>query len=137
MIEQASRRDRAGTFTLVMLSTTASVLLLGVALLVAVSEEVAEAALFGRAGTVAVTVGAAFVICTAAVVATRGAGSRVRAVTLTSSIVVAGLVAGAGFVFVISEGSQLSAGVMSIVSAVLIAVGGREVSHAAVTPKAH
>ena len=129
MVGQTDRGDRAGGFTLLMLCTTASVLLLGVALLVAVSEDVAGATLFSRAGTMVVTIGAAIVVCAAAVMAQRRTGSPVRTVAVILSIVAAALVPCIGFLFLFSATPQLSAGLLLVVAAVLIALCGREAAH--------
>ncbi|MBB2945344.1 tryptophan-rich sensory protein [Actinoplanes lutulentus] len=136
MVEQTSRRDSAGGFTLLMLSTTASILLLTVTLLVAASEDVAEATVFGKAGTVAVTVGAAIVVCVSAVIAWRGSGSAVRAVAVGMSIVAAVLVATLAYLFLFSDNTQFGAGLLLVCAAVLVALGGREVAHASGTREA-
>ncbi|MEU4564890.1 hypothetical protein AB0F72_41470 [Actinoplanes sp. NPDC023936] len=129
MVGQTGRGDRAGGFTLLMLCTTASVLLLGVALLVAISEDVADATLFSRAGTMVVTIGAAVVVCAAAVIAQRRTGPPVRTVIVIFSIVAAALVACVGCLFLFSATPQLSAGLLLVVAAVLIALCGREAAH--------
>ncbi|MFF0378961.1 hypothetical protein [Actinoplanes missouriensis] len=129
MVGQTGRRDRAGGFTLLMLCTTASVLLLGVTLLVAVSEDVADATLFSRAGIMALTISAAVVVCAAGVIARRRTGPPVRTVAVVLSIVAAALVACVGFLFLFSATPQLSAGLLMVVAAVLIALCGREAAH--------
>ncbi len=129
MVRQPSRGDRAGGITLLMLCTTASVLLLGVTLLVAVSEDVADATLFSRAGIMAVTIGAAVVVCAAVVIAQRRPGPPLSTVAVILSIVAAALVAGVGFLLVFSATPQLSAGLLLVVAAVLIALCGREAAH--------
>jgi hypothetical protein len=129
MVGQTGRRDRAGGFTLLMLCTTASVLLLGVALLAAVSEDIADATLFSRAGIMVLTIGAAVVVCAAAVIAQRRTGPPVRTVAVVLSIVAAALVGCAGFLFLFSATPQLSAGLLLVFAAVLIALCGREAAH--------
>ncbi|BAL85563.1 hypothetical protein AMIS_3430 [Actinoplanes missouriensis 431] len=130
MVGQTGRGDRAGGFTLLMLCTTASVLLLGVALLVAVSDDLADATLFSRAGIMAVTIGGVVVVCAAGVIAQRRTGPPARTVTVILSMVAAALVACVGFLFLFSATPQLSAGLLLVVAAVLIALCGREAAHA-------
>ena len=136
MVGQTGRRERAGGFTLLMLCATASVLLLGVASLVAISEDVADATLFSRVGTMVVTIGAAIVVCAAAVVSQRRAGPPVRTVTVILSAVAAALVACVGFLFLFSATPQLSAGLLLVVAAVLIALCGREAAQSSAVGEA-
>jgi hypothetical protein len=125
MVGRTDRGGGPGDFTLLILCTTASVLLLTVALLVTSSEDVAGATPFGRLGTVAVTVGAAVVVCASAAVARRSAGSTPRAIATGLSIAATALVGVLAFLFLFADSGQFAVGLLLACATVLVAMGGR------------
>ncbi|GGN80408.1 hypothetical protein GCM10010112_55930 [Actinoplanes lobatus] len=136
MTGRTSRGERSGGFTLLMLCTTASILLLTVALLVTSSEDVADATPFGRIGTLVVTVGAALVVCASAVIARHTAVPAVRATAVGASIIAAALVAVMAFLFLFANSAQFAVGLLLACAAVLVALGGRAVAQASGTREA-
>lgn len=127
MVRSTTKAPRTSGFNLVLLCTASVIELLVVATLAVVSDEVADAAPFGRVGAVVLGAVGAVIAIVGAVVGWRGAGGAVRAVTATLVFVTVGLIAMMTWFFVIAGGVTIGVAVLLAHATFSVTMIGRAV----------
>lgn len=127
MVKSSTKVSRTSGFNLFLLSTAAVVELLLVAALAVVSDEIADAAPFGRVGTVVLGVVGAVIAVVGAVMGQRGSGGAVRAITATLVFVAVGLIAVMVVFFVVGGGVTIGLAVLLAHATFSVAMIGRAV----------
>jgi len=131
MVRSSANVSRTSGFNLVLLCTAVVIELSVVVALAMASDEVAEAAPFGRSGTVVLSVAGAVIAVVGAVVGWRGAGGAVRNVTAALVLVAVVIIAVMVMFFVIGGGVTIGLAVLLAHATFSVAMIGRAVLQSA------